>query len=286
MSSRRIAWIVLVGAIAPALSAGCFGPSDSPIEVVPYLALNDAQPGRGTEFAFHLHSTHSFKQSLGVRAEGLPAGWSFRSENDTVEIAGGQNAALIVRITPSIDAKFGPQTVNVLVGDTHASVIVNVRPLGHEPLAAGVGTQLSYVLFAANGSVIESNEPSLAQPPTIPWSRLDNGTPDFTPLKVYVGGKRGTPPPEPYNSTGCTEPPCYHPVIDGFDARLRDSGDGSGMVEGETLAVRIPKERAYTYAGNEKHALFGQDLNFLIRIVSVDNLGKSCPLPVCTSASG
>jgi hypothetical protein len=280
--SSRVAAVAVLLAV-PALLAGCFGPKSSPVDVAPYLPLNDAQPGRPTEFAFALHSTSAFRQSLGVRAEGLPAGWTFQPENGSVDIPGGKSQALIVRVTPALDAAYGPRAFDVLVGDTRATVTVNVKDLGHEPLRAGVGTRLYYVLFADNASVIETNEPTVQSQTGITYARLDNGTPDFTPLQVYVGGKRGTPPPEPYNSTGCTTPPCYHPVIDGFDARLRDAGDGSGMVEGETLAVRIPKERAYTYPGNEAHPLFGQNLNFLIRVVSVDNLAKGCPLPVCTS---
>ncbi len=282
MRPLRVATLALLLA-APAVLAGCFGPKSSPVDVVPYLPLNDAQPGRGTEFAFYLHSTSAFKQTLPVHADGLPAGWTFEPENQSVDIPGSRSQALIVRVTPSLDATYGPHAVDVLVGDTRATVTVNVKDLGREPLRAGVGTQVYYVLFADNGSVIETNEPTVRAQAGLAYSRLDNGTEDFTPLKVYVGGKRGTPPPEPYNSTGCEVAPCYHPVIDGFDARLRDAGDGGGMVAGETLAVRVPAARAYTYPGNEAHPLYGQNLNFLIRVVSVDNLGKSCPLPVCTS---
>jgi len=113
--------------------------------------------------------------------------------------------------------------------------------------------------------------------PALGEALLDgNDTSNDRPLKVYVGGQRGTPPPEPYNSTG------YLPVIPGFDARLRDAGDGSGMVAGETLAVRVPKEQAYTIPGNEAHVLYGEDLNFLVRIVTVDVLAaRTCDLPVC-----
>jgi len=141
------------------------------------------------------------------------------------------------------------------------------------------------VLWYDNGTIIETNEKTARDQPGLAFVP-SNDTPDFTPLKVYVGGQRGTAPPEPYNSTGCAgdeKPPCYHPVIPGFDARLRDAGDGQGMVAGETLAVRIPAAQAYTYKGNEAHPLYGANLNFLIRIVSVDEYNvKSCTLPVCS----
>jgi len=279
---RPLRALVLVALLAaPALLAGCFGPKSSPIDVSALLPLNDAQPGRATEFAFQLRSTSSFKQTLDVRAEGLPAGWTFTPEVASVEIQGQKTGSLIVRVTPAPDAAYGPHPIDVLVGDTRATVLVNVKDLGREPLRAGIGTQLYYVLFADNGTVWETNEPTVKDQPGVRFTRLDNSTPDYTPLMVYVGGKRGTPPPEPYNSTGCEKGPCYHPVIEGFDARLRDAGDGKGMVAGDTLAVRVPKEKAYTYAGNEEHVLYGQNLNFLVRIVSVDDLSSKCPLPVC-----
>jgi hypothetical protein len=54
------------------------------------------------------------------------------------------------------------------------------------------------------------------------------------------------------------------------------------MVAADTLAVRIPKEQAYTVAGNEDHVLYGQDLAFLIRVITVDELvARTCGLPAC-----
>jgi hypothetical protein len=280
---RATAGIMVGALLALALLApGCLGPAESPVHVVPYVPLNDAAPGRGTEFAFFLESTSPFKETWPVRAADVPDGWTFESESPDVTIAGDASSSLIVRITPDANASFGPHTIGVLVGDTRANVIVNVAKLGDVPLRAGVGTQLLYVLWYANGTLIETNEKTVSDQKGLKWSRLGNESPDYTPLKVYVGGKRGTPPPEPYNSTGCDKPPCYHPVIAGFDRRLQDAGDGSGMVQGETLAVRVPKELAYTIPGKEDHPLYGQDLTFLIRIVSVDVLtARTCSLPVC-----
>lgn len=277
---RRVALLFALLLAAPAL-AGCLGASSSPVSVTALLPLNDAQPGRATEFAFHLQSLSQFRQDLGVGVEGLPEGWTFEPEVPAVDLAGRDGASLIVRVTPSADATYGPHALQVLVGDTRAEVIVNVKDLGTEPLRSGMGTQLYYVGWRDDGTLFGYNEPTVhtrGVPHVPPGEPEENATVDFTPLKVYVGGKRGTSPPEPYNGTG------YRPVIPGFDARLRDAGHGGGMVAGETLAVRIPMEQAYTYAGNEEHVLYGENLNFLIRIVSVDVLEtRTCDLPVCPS---
>lgn len=275
MRRRAVVGLLVVLAL-PAL-AGCFGATASPIQVVPYLPLNDAQPGRATEFALFLRSTSAFRQELAVGVEGLPTNWTFEPERETVGIDGGATSSLVVRVTPAPDAAYGPHELRVAVGDTRADVLVNVKDLGREPLRAGVGTQLYYVLWYANGTLASTNEPTVRHQEGLGPAVLDDpGEATFEPLKVYVGGERGTPPPEPYNATG------YRPVIPGFDERLRDAGDGRGMVAGDTLAVRVPKEKAYTYAGNEEHPLYGEDLAFLIRIVSVDVLEtRACDLPVC-----
>lgn len=270
---RALALLAILGF---ALLAGCVEKS-SPVDVTPYYLTNNAQPGRATEFAFFLKSTSPFKQDLAVTFEG-PDGWVFEPENDTVSLRGKDTTSLIVRVTPDADAETGPRTVAVLLGDTRAEVIVDVRGLGREPLRAGIGAQVYYVLWFANGTLASSNDPALRHRAALGDAVLDvnASAADDVPLKVYVGGTRGEAPPEPYNGTG------YHPVIAGFDARLREAGDGRGMVAGETLAVRIPKEQAYTVSGNEKHVLYGEDLNFLVRIVTVDILAaRTCALPIC-----
>lgn len=258
------------------LVAGCVEPS-SPVEVTPYYLLNDAEPGRATEFAFHLRSTSPFKQEdLGVSFEG-PTGWTFEPEVETIVLRGKDTTSLIVRVTPDANASFEPHDIALRVGETRAEVKVNVRPLADEPLRAGIGAQVYYVLWYQNGTLASTNDPALRDRDDLGAAVLDapdeNGT---EPLRVYVGGQRGVPPPEPYNGTG------YSPVIEGFDARLRDAGDGRGMVAGETLAVRIPAAEAYTRDGNEEHPLYGEDLNFLIRVVTVDILEtRTCDLVVC-----
>jgi hypothetical protein len=269
--------LLLALTLAPALAlAGC-AESTSPVTVTPYYVINDAQPGRGTEFAFFLNSNSPFRQTLPVRFEG-PEGWRMESENESVDLRGRGSSSLVVRVTPDANATHEPRQIDVFVGDTRAQVVVDVHDLGREPLRAGIGAQLYYVLWYANGTLASTNDPALRGRPTLGDAVLDdaNETSGDVPLKVYVGGSRGETPPEPYNGTG------YRPVIAGFDARLQDAGDGRGMVAGETLAVRVPKEQAYTLAGNEDHVLYGEDLTFLVRVVTVDVLvARSCDLPLC-----
>lgn len=271
---RRVVLLTILLAL-PAALAGCLGERSSPVEVTPYYVLNDAQPGRATEFAFHLRSTSPFKQTLGVTAQ-APQGWLVEPESPEVTLQGEASSSLVVRVTPDANATYGPQDLVVRVGDTAARVMVNVRDLGTEPLREGVGTQLYYVLWYANGTLASTNDRALLHRGLGQPVLDDPNETEYEPLKVYVGGRRGEDPPEPYNSTG------YRPVIAGFDERLRDAGDGRGMVAGDTLAVRVPAAEAYTRPGNEEHPLYGEDLSFLIRIVSVDVFEtRACDLPVC-----
>lgn len=267
-------WVLGVVAL---LTAGCFGPGGSPLRVVPFVELHDAQPGRATEYAFFLESTSAFKQVLAAGAD-APEGWVVEPEVREVTLPGGATGSLVVRVTPHANATDGVHRVAVKVGESRAEVLVNVRQLGAVPLQPGMGAQVYYVLWLDNGTLYATNLKAAWDRDGVP-QQPQNGTPSWKPLKVYVGGKRGEAPPEPYNSEGCDageEPPCYHPVIPGFDARLR------GMVEGETLAVRVPKEQAYTVPGNETHPLYGQNLNFLVRVAGVDRYAtRACDLPVC-----
>lgn len=277
MGHRGLGRAMRAALVAVLLLAGCLGAPSSPVEVAPYVELNAAEPGRATEFAFFVRSTSAFKQVLPVTAADLPEDWTFEPEAPEVEVAGGAATSLIVRITPGANATDGPRRVGVKVGETRADVLVDVRALGEKALAPGMGAKVHYVLFLANGTLFATNLKAAADRSDV--EHLPQEGADWRPLKVYVGGERGKPPPEPYNSAGCDEdeePPCYRPVIQGFDKRLR------GMVEGETLAVRVAKEDAYTVPGNETHPLYGLDLNFLVHVVSVDEFAvRACDLPVC-----
>lgn len=263
--------------LAALLLAGCFGAPGAAVRVVPYVALNDAQPGRVTEFAFYVESTSTFRQDVDLAGKG-PEGWAVEPEALKVSIPGGKATSILLRVTPDANATDGVHEVTLDVGGIAATVLVNVRQLGNATLAAGMGARVYYVLWLDNATLFATNLKAAADQDGIPEAP-SNETPSWTPLKVYVGGERGKAPPEPYNSTDCDAdepPPCYHPVIPGFDARLR------GMVEGETLAVRVPKEQAYTVPGNETHPLYGQNLNFLVRVERVVQYAvRACALPVC-----
>ncbi|HWH08876.1 MAG TPA: FKBP-type peptidyl-prolyl cis-trans isomerase [Candidatus Thermoplasmatota archaeon] len=262
------------------LLAGCLGAPSSPVRVVPYVELNDAEPGRATEFALFLRSTSAFKETFPV-ASVERDGWNVTPEAGEVTIPGGATTSLVVRVTPGQDVPHGVHEVTVKVGETAARLLVNVRALGDVTLAPGMGASVYYVLWLDNGTLFATNLKAAADRADV--ARMPQDEPPteaaWRPLKVYVGGQRGQPPPEPYNSEGCDEgeaPPCFHPVIPGFDQRLR------GMVAGETLAVRVPKEQAYTVPGNETHPLYGHNLNFLVRVVDVHQYAvRACSLPVC-----
>jgi len=53
-------------------------------------------------------------------------------------------------------------------------------------------------------------------------------------------------------------------MIDGFDSKM------IGMFEGQTLAVRIPANQAYGEAGSSSSDLAGEDLIFIIEMVSIN----------------
>ncbi|MHB8604072.1 MAG: FKBP-type peptidyl-prolyl cis-trans isomerase [Thermoplasmatota archaeon] len=267
---RTLALLLALLALAAPL-AGCLGNSAA-ARVVAYDATNRAEPGRATEFALFVKSENAFRSAFNVGVEGLPSDWRFESENESLTLDGGEATSLIVRVTPANTSAYGPVPLTVHVGDGSASVLVDVKPLGTEPARPGVGVQVRTAGWWDNGTLFYWNMRELTNASGIAAHDLDdpNAPGEMEALKVYVGGQRGTHPPEPYNSSG------YVPVIKGFDARL------DGMLAGETRAVRIPKELAYTYPGNEKNALYGANLNFIIEVVSVDILPPS-KQPTCVA---
>lgn len=277
MSRIKVQSVGLLAFTLVLASAGCLGDPSSPVDVVPYVTLHAAQAGRATQFAFFVESTSAFKQELDVTTE-APEGWTVEPEVASMTIPGRAAGTLLVRVRPDANATDGVHEVGVKVGNTRARVLVDVHEVGNASLEPGMGARVRYVLFLGNGTLLATNLKAAWDNEGVPREET-NKTPDWRPLKVYVGGTRGTSPPEPYNSTGCDAgdaPPCYHPVIPGFDAALR------GMRAGETLAVRVSKEDAYTSPGNESHPLYGLDLNFLVRVEQVDVFHvRDCGLPVC-----
>lgn len=225
--------LVLVAALlAGAALAGCTGARTSPVDVTPVLPLNDAQPGRPTDFALTLHSTSSFRASYQLRAEGMPEGWTFQALPASLDLPGGKSNVTLVRVTPGLDAAYGPHSFDVLVGDTRASVTVNVRDLGRLPLAEGMRANLTYVVLAANGTVLAANEPVVKDQPGLRFLRGSDETPDYTPVTVRLGNA----------SAG-------RALLPDVEARVR------GMLAGETAAVRT--------------TLNGEDVVVLVRVVDV-----------------
>lgn len=265
------------------VGAGCLGATDSSVRLEPYAAIVRAEPGRPTEVAAFVNNTGAFRVDLDLAVRGLPEGWTFTVwPNGSLVVDGRASAFAIWSLEPPAGARHGPVALTLVAGDGTADVVVDVRDLGREHARAGVGVAVRTAGFYQNGTVFYSNMKEVRDNAGIPWHQLGPDAKSdaaMEPLKVYVGGKRRTPPPEPYNSTG------YSPVIEGFDERLR-TGNG-GMRAGETLVVRIPREKAYTLPGNEAHVLYGFDLAFVIEVVSVDELpsddGRVCvpSSPVC-----
>lgn len=150
-TTAAVALVALLGAVA---LAGCADPS-SPVEVRPYLDLVDAAPGRPVPVPLHLTSTLAFKQRLGVDAEGLPFGWRFDPESESVEIPGRARMPFVVNVTPAADARVGLHAFDVKVGETRARIQLNVAPPGPERLDGNETARVSLLAWHANGSIAQ-----------------------------------------------------------------------------------------------------------------------------------
>lgn len=269
---HRAARLAAFVALAPALAlTGCLAGAGADVEVVPFLDLQGAAPGSPTEFALALRASRD--TALPVSFVDAPDGWLVQPDSDRVAV-GPAGAVLVVAVEPARDASYGLHYASIKVGPREVFLAVDVRDAGEERLRPGIGALVRTVGFWDNGTVFYTNMKEVRDNRALRFGDLGGEPPteaDWEPLKVYVGGERGVPPPEPYNASG------YRPVIAGFDARLR------GMREGETLAVRIAPEDAYTRPGNEDHALYGDALGFVVQVTRVDDLGPApeCGLPVC-----
>lgn len=252
---------------------GCLSAIGAGVGVVPFVDLQTAPPGGLTEFALALRADRA--TVVDVEVVDAPDGWEATVDRASVELS-PDGTVVVVAVTPSDDATYGLHYVRLKVGPREVFLAVEVQDVGDTPLRPGLGALVRTVGFFENSSVFYTNMKEVRDNPGLRTVALEPDAPpptdaDFEPLKVYVGGTRGQPPPEPYNQSG------YSPVIEGFDARLR------GMREGETLVARLAPEQAYTRAGNEDHVLYGDALAFLIQVVRVDDLGAppDCGLPVC-----
>lgn len=280
LSARTVLFSALACALA---TAGCLGAAESSVKLAAFTPLVGAEPGRATEVAVFVNNTGAFREDLELGARGLPEGWTFTAwPNGSLVLDGRSTAFAIYSFTPPDGAPHGPVVVTLVAGPGSTEVVLDVRDFGREHARAGVGARVRTVGFFENGTVFYTNMKEVRDDPRIPWPEPGpeaKSDAAMEPLKVYVGGKRRTYPPEPYNASG------YFPVIEGFDERLR-TGNG-GMRTGETLVARIPKEKAYTLPGNEDHVLYGFDLAFAIEVTAVDELpatdGAVCvpSTPVC-----
>lgn len=257
---------------ALALLPGCLSAVGADVEVVPFLDLQAAAPGRATEFALALRATRAV--TLDLEWVDGPAGWDVALERASADVP-VEGTTVVVTVTPGAEAAHGLQYVRLKVGPREVFLAVEVQDVGDVPLRPGLGALVRTVGFFDNGTVFYTNMKEVRDNPGLRAMALGDEEPteaDWEALKVYVGGKRGEAPPEPYNQSG------YVPVIEGFDARLR------GMREGETGVARLAPEQAYTRPGNEDHVLYGDALNFVIEVARVDDLGTPpdcAPLPAC-----
>lgn len=251
--------------LASASTAGCFE-GDPTFLVTAYTDGHHVAPGGETHLVLLVENTGTFREDASLEVLAAPTNWSVTSEETPLGVNGGNASTLLLVVRPPPEADHGLHEVRVGVGDGEVTLHVTVTDLDGPAAREGVGARVRSVGFWDNGTVFWTNMKSVRDHGGVPMVWDEDLTYDV--LKVYVGGERGEDPPEPYASEG------YVPVIDGFDQRLR------GMRGGETLAVRIPPEDAYTYAGNEDHALYGDALNFVVQVVAVDELEEEDELPV------
>lgn len=142
-------------AIASGLGlAGCVDRS-SPVEVRPYLDLIDAAPGRVVPVALHLTSTLAFKQRLGVDAEGLPFGWRFDPEAESVEIPGRARMPFLVNVTPAPDARVGLHAFDVKVGETRARIQIDLAAPSGGSLVGNATARVALLAWHPNGSIAQ-----------------------------------------------------------------------------------------------------------------------------------
>ncbi len=247
--------LLLLATLLSATAAGCLG-GEVPVTATPYLELHTAAPGSTTQFALFVNNTGTFREDLPVEVTDAPADWSVEAEHDPLKVRGDSGTTVLVNVSVPEDAVHGFHELRVSLGEASAKLHVNVREAGDREAEPGLGVHVRSVGFWDNGTVFWTNMQEVDQREDLPLGYL--GPPgNMTPLKVYVGGERGEDPPERYAERG------YVPVIRGFDERLH------GMRAGDILAVRIAPEDAYTYDGNEDHALYGDALNFVIEVTKV-----------------
>ncbi|HWG92006.1 MAG TPA: FKBP-type peptidyl-prolyl cis-trans isomerase [Candidatus Thermoplasmatota archaeon] len=266
-----VAALALTGSLA---LAGCFGDSEPTVGIAPYVQENVGGAGRLTQYALYVTNSGAYREDVTASPVNVPEGWNVTLSNASLSLrGGGAGRPLVVNVVPPTNASLGRYTFGVQVGDRTVSLGLRLVALPEEEARPRVGALVRTTGFYDNGTIFYHDMVEVMGRTDLRKGILGNDT-DVEPLKVYVGGQRRIPPPEPYANAG------YVPVIPGFDEALH------GLRPGETRVVHVPPDLAYTYPGNEKHRLYGQALNFLIVLERVDEIPDetttgSCPLPVC-----
>lgn len=175
--------VLLVLVLASAATAGCFGESRSPVDVTPYLSTHRAEPGRTLQVPVFLNSTYTFKQDLPLRVGDLPEGWTYRIPVQEVTLPGYKGRFLVLDLTPAADAQPGEAEVDFFVGDTRATIHVNVTA----PTPAtrpGSVINLTWTLLDRNGTIVAWHEPLLGKGLKYDEEAITREAP----VRIYLGG--------------------------------------------------------------------------------------------------
>ncbi|MBI4393513.1 MAG: FKBP-type peptidyl-prolyl cis-trans isomerase [Euryarchaeota archaeon] len=269
----RVALLVTAVICAAALPGCLSAPPHATADVALFGDRHVAFPGGSTGFVLYVNNTFDKTQTFSVG--GVGPSWRPSFEPERVTVGPGGGAAILMTLRPRSDAALARHDLTLVLTSaeghrTEVSVAVDLVQHAGSPAEEGKGARVYTAGFYDNGTLFYTNDRAIDENDALVKGYLGDER-NFTELKVYVGGQRGTTPPEPYGSAG------YVPVIKGFNDRL------IGMRPGETAVVHIPPSRAYTYAGNEDHPLFGHALNFAIRVSGVDDLPPPSPLPLASS---
>lgn len=175
--------VLLALVLASAATAGCFGENRSPVDVTPYLSTHRAEPGRTVHVPLFLNSTYTFKQDLGLGVGDLPEGWTYRLPVQEVTLPGHKGRHVVIEITPAAEAPPGETEVDVFVGDTRATLLLNLTAPAPETRHGSV-VNLTWTLLDRNGTIVAWHEPLLSQ-----GLKYDaDAAPRDAPLRVYLGG--------------------------------------------------------------------------------------------------
>ncbi len=195
-----------------------------------------AEPGGDVGFVLLVTNLGNVADIVDVETTLPSAAWSSAVEPVALSLGPGTTGVSVLRVTAPAGAALITHDLTVSVQSrgsptTGASrdLEVVVIQLADQTAATGDKVQVDYTLWLTDGT------------------EKDSSIPRGVPLKVYVGPTDPDPGDE------------YTQVIEGFWEAIR------GMKPGETVAVRIPPEKAYSSG-----ELAGQTLIFAIELLSID----------------